>query len=259
MSTEISNIDLDTLTYYKIEIDNKFSNFETFYNDKLDLKIEKNTEGSPSGVATLDMSGQIPFNQIYFANVTEAQDVVNITDVVNPYTLHTVLDGYYTKAEADSIFGGTKINTRDIDTSNNKFAYLDGGKVSATLTQNVSADINNYTRFGSDLMTLDAEAGTIKVPTVGYCKCSVSITLVYDTIKNIEEDLDIIIAGTYHDEIVVPIKLSRKSSGMSFSFTKTLEANADEVFNLELRCMSNTLTGVSTSLAGFEIEYKHIK
>lgn len=88
----MSDIFLDTLTYYKAEIDQIHSTESTRVDTALDAKVETSELGVPGGVATLDGSGDIPAVQVPFATEAEAADKLVSDKIISPKLAHILIN-----------------------------------------------------------------------------------------------------------------------------------------------------------------------
>ncbi len=87
----MADIYLDTLAYYKTESDTIAATERVRVDSELNSKSDKSDEGSPSGIATLDGSGDINREQMPYADPTESMDVTNVTEAMTPERTHYVI------------------------------------------------------------------------------------------------------------------------------------------------------------------------
>ena len=88
----MADIYLDTLAYYKPEIDELLSTEATRVDIALALKSDKIDEGTTGGAATLDNSGEVNSYQLPFSEVLESMDAEEIVTIINPKRLHYVIE-----------------------------------------------------------------------------------------------------------------------------------------------------------------------
>ena len=102
----MADIYLDTLGYYKPEIDELLATEATRVDNALALKSDTIDNGTSGGPATLDVNGDIQVTQIPFAEVLEAMDVDEDSKVINPKRLHYVIDQTTVAIETVGAFEG---------------------------------------------------------------------------------------------------------------------------------------------------------
>ena len=115
----MADIFLDTLTYYKDEIDQQNTIESIRVDTELNKKIDVLDKGVPGGVATLNAAGDVETTQIPFATQTEADDETNDFRVISPLTLKHVLRDYINTQDADELRKALSIQVSlgiDIDT-----------------------------------------------------------------------------------------------------------------------------------------------
>jgi len=115
----MADIFLDTLTYYKNEIDQQNTTESLRVDTELSKKIDVLDKGTPGGVATLNGAGDVETTQIPFATQTEADDETNDFRVISPLTLKHVLRDYINTQDADELRKALSIQVSlgiDIDT-----------------------------------------------------------------------------------------------------------------------------------------------
>ena len=110
----MSDIELTSLVYTKVEIESQrtFDKAET--DTLLHLKVDTQSLGSPSGTARLNNTGTHEPVEIPFSSVAEVQDPTNETTVVNPKRLHYML-GASTGAITQSYLEGHYYDKTVID------------------------------------------------------------------------------------------------------------------------------------------------
>ena len=93
----MSDIELNTLSYEKPEIDDKFSDIETDIDSKLSLKLDAIQKGQPDGVAQRDVRGKTIPTNLPMASFINADDNTNSVTVMTPEMVHYLLDKLETK------------------------------------------------------------------------------------------------------------------------------------------------------------------
>jgi len=135
------DIELDSLVYYKTEIDEKLSNIETDYNEKIDLRSEKAHEGSPGGIATLTTDGKHTRVEIPWTNATELLDETDTDSVMNPLRTHSLI-GYKSILKDEK---GVPNGVANIDSN---------GKIPIALIPDLGSVQSFYAETVSDMLAL---------------------------------------------------------------------------------------------------------
>jgi len=102
--------DYSVILYSKTEI-NILNHIErTRVDDALDLKVSKQSLGSPIGTATLDADGKHSLVEIPIATVIQSEDPLENTKVMTPERVHHVLEAgaYITQVSGDIRYGDLK-------------------------------------------------------------------------------------------------------------------------------------------------------
>jgi hypothetical protein len=83
----MSDIELDTLSYTKPEIDDKLTDEREYTDNGLSLKIDKSEIGGDYGLVRL-IASKVPPNNIPFATSQQASDGTSTTTVMSPALVH---------------------------------------------------------------------------------------------------------------------------------------------------------------------------
>ncbi len=137
-------------------------------------------------------------------------------------------------------------------------AYMKGGNAGGTIT-GTATDVANYNAGSSGSIFLDysSAAGTITSPAVGLYDVKVNMTITFDETGNQEEDLNLIINASISGSAVIPLKIPRNSTGISFSVTDIVSLVANDVVKIQLS--GDAQTGVVYPLMNFTLESKDIR
>ncbi len=103
----MTDIYLESLTYDKQEIDTKFVEERVYTDAEVFKKLDLNQKGSPSGVASLNVDGDVSNEQLPIATNAESSDDTENTKLMTPELTHYVLDTgeYIQKPQADQDYG----------------------------------------------------------------------------------------------------------------------------------------------------------
>ncbi len=137
-------------------------------------------------------------------------------------------------------------------------AFMRGGEAGATIST-TPTDVINYSAHNNVFMNYDEALGTVTIPSNGVYRVSISITLAYDETGNSEQDMNILVNGSINGTTLVPIKMPRDSTGMSYSTSLSFDATVAEVIKLQLSAPTDDLTGVTYPVVSFEVESSHVR
>jgi len=132
------------------------------------------------------------------------------------------------------------------------FAYINDGVSSTTLTAAYTL-IANYTTSGNVVMNFNATAGTIDIPTSGTYEIDVNISMLFDTIGNSEESINLRVTGTLSGSRDLPLTIPRNGGAVSAYPGIKFNGIAGESISLSLGGATRTLTNVTYPLVTFEI------
>ncbi len=137
-------------------------------------------------------------------------------------------------------------------------AYMKGGSAGATISGTAS-DVANYDAGSSGSIFLDysSAAGTITSPSIGLYDTKINMTLTFDETGNQEEDLNLIINASISGAVVIPLKIPRNSTGISFSVTDIVNLVTNDVVKIQLS--GDAQSGVAYPLMNFTLESKDIR
>jgi hypothetical protein len=138
-------------------------------------------------------------------------------------------------------------------------AFMHQGTVPATITGTFQ-DINNYGIHGAMLMTYDAALGDITVPTSGFYRCTVNLSLRHDSVGNTRPVLTMRTwrtdnTGANYD---VSTSLARNAESCSFFPSFIFEAVAGKTYRIQIMA-DNDITGVTVDMMSFDVKSLHIR
>ena len=96
----MADIELNTLTYYKTEIDQKITELTNHVDSADALKLDAIQKGQPDGVAQLDTAGKTIPTNLPMASFADADDSNNSVTVMTPAMVHYLLNGLSAKIGA---------------------------------------------------------------------------------------------------------------------------------------------------------------
>ncbi len=139
--SELSNIDISLLTYYKDEINDILNTMNTDLLTRIDAKIDINDEGSPGGIATLSSDGKHTRIEIPWSSAIDIVDETNSDTVVSPM-------------RANALIGYKAIPKTEKGVANG-VANIDGnGKIPISLIPDTGSVSSYYTETIVDMYAL---------------------------------------------------------------------------------------------------------